>query len=509
MSDRPHVVFITADQMRFDCLSCYGDLNVRTPHLDRLAEESIVFDRAYCSTPLCVPTRTSIGTGQWPHTTRSIINSNRRNENEWMWGVLGPEHPTFYERLAGGGYDVRHVGIQHIKSDPPLEERVPKAILISAKDHEDHMASMGLARDYHGFLGAGEAEKVPIVDFENGRMVAKPGWPSPKHTYPFPYAAEHFKDMFFARSMEAQIAAADPSRPSAFVFQSWAPHPPLFAPEPYFSMYDPADVKLPENVGRWYSGMPPTVMLSSGGIRGCQLSREEWRQPWAAYFGLVTLADACIGRVIEALKAQGFWDDAVVIFTMDHGESLGSHRLFEKMTMYEESSHVPLFVKPPGGAGGRRPQMVGHVDIAPTLCDYAGLGEMPGAWGQSLRGVVDNPDTTWRDATFGEFNGDQARAYPSRAVFTERYKYIYHFCADDELYDLQEDPQETRSLALDPAFAELKKGLRGRLIRWMRETDDILDVERDAGFTPADWARLRREDAGNGAKGLAPSMELA
>jgi arylsulfatase A-like enzyme len=105
----------------------------------------------------------------------------------------------------------------------------------------------------------------------------------------------------------------------------------------------------------------------------------------------------------------------------------------------------------------------------------------------------EEPEATWRDATFGEFHGDQARAYPVRSVFTGRYKYIYHFCADDELYDVDNDPQETHSLAADPQYAGLKNDLRGRLIQWMRETGDFLDVERDADFTPADWVRFRRQ----------------
>jgi arylsulfatase A-like enzyme len=492
MSKRPHIVFITADQMRFDCLSCYGKLGVRTPNLDALAAESVIFDHAYCSTPLCVPTRTSIGTGKWPHTTRTIINPNPRSRNEGVWSTLGAEHRTFYECLAGGGYDVRHVGIQHILADPPLGKRVPAATLITAEAHEDYMAAHGLPRNYHGFPGVTRDSYVPVIEFDNGRMVAKQVAPA-RYCLPFPYAAEHFKDFFFARSMEQQIAAADPARPSAFVFQAWAPHPPLFAPEPYFSMYKPEDIALPENVGRWYDGMPPTLLLGTGGMRSSQFSRDEWKRLWAAYFGLVTLADECIGRVIAALKARGFWDGAFVIFTMDHGEALGSHRMLEKMTMYEESAHVPLFVKPPGGCrSGRRGQMVGHVDIAPTLCDYAGVETPPGALGRSLRAPVENPAVPWREATFAEFNGDQARAYPSRAVFTERYKYIHHFAAGDELYDLQEDPQETRSLAGDPQYSELKSALRERLIQWMRETDDILDLERDAEFTPAGWARIRK-----------------
>jgi arylsulfatase A-like enzyme len=494
MPDRPHIVFITADQMRFDCLACHGNLGVRTPHLDALARESVIFDHAYCSTPLCVPTRTSIGTGQWPHTTRTIINSNRRNEQEFEWGLLGAEHATFYERLAEAGYDVRHVGIQHIHSHPPLEARVPGATIISTADHEAYLERLGLPPNYHGFPPhAGIPPAGPILDFDNGRTVVKENWASARYAAPFPYEAQHFKDFYFTRAMEEQIGRADPGRPSAFVFQAWAPHPPFFAPEPYFSLYDPAAIRLPENVGRWYPGMPPTVMLGTGGQRGFPLEREEWRRLWAVYFGLVTLADDCIGRVIAALKARGIWDNALVVFTMDHGESLGSHRMFEKMTMYEESAHVPLFVKPPGGlATGRRRQMVGHVDLAPTLCDYAGVGPLTGAWGRSLRATVENPAAAWREATFAEFNGDQARAYPSRAIFTERHKYIFHFSGGEELYDLQDDPQETRSLAGDPGHAAVKAELRGRLGQWMRETDDILDLERDAGFTPAGWATIQR-----------------
>ncbi|MCF7855715.1 MAG: sulfatase-like hydrolase/transferase [Candidatus Pacebacteria bacterium] len=494
MSDHPHIIFITADQMRFDCLSCYGNLGVQTPNLDALANESIVFDHAYCSTPLCVPTRTSIGSGKWPHTTRAIINGNRNSRHESPWHVLGREHRTFYETLCNTGYDLHHVGIQHIYADPSLEQRVPTTTIISSYDHEDYMESNGLPRTYHDFPDTDrDRDYVPAIEFDNGRMIAK-RIPSARYCRPFPYDLEHFKDVYFTRCMEAEIAAADPTTPSAFVFQAWAPHPPMFAPEPYFSMYNPEDIELPENVGRWYDGMPPHVLLGTGGIRGCQLRRDEWKPIWAAYFGLVTLADECIGRVVKALKKHGFWEDALVVFTMDHGEALGSHRMFEKMTMYEESVHVPLFIKPPGGVThGRRSQMVGHVDIGPTLCDYAGAPAIPGAWGASLRPILENTEAEWRDATFAEFNGDQARGFPSRAIFTERYKYVFHFAAGEELYDLWNDPLETRSLASDPAHQPLKNNLRERLTQWMKETDDILDIERDAEFTPPDWAAITRK----------------
>jgi arylsulfatase A-like enzyme len=488
-----------ADQLRFDCLSCYGNLPVRTPNLDALSRESIVFDHAYCATPLCMPTRTCIGTGKWPHTTRAIINSNARYPMEEPWGMLGSEHATFYEALAQAGYDIRHVGVQHIKSLPPLAQRVPQATLLSTEHHDAHMKQRGMSGNYHDFpTHAGREPTVPVLDFDNGRMIVKSNWQAPTYVTPFPYPAEHFKDFYFADQMERQIATADPTRPTLLVFQGWAPHPPLFSPEPYFSMYDPASIELPENVGQWYPGMPPTLLLGTGAMRGCQIAREDWRRVWAAYFGLVTLFDDCLGRVIGALKAKGIWDDALVIFTVDHGEANGSHRQYEKMTLYEESAHIPLMVRPPGGggAGSRRPQMVGHVDLAPTLCDYGGAAPLPGAWGQSLRPVVNDAAAPWRDATFAEFNGDQGRAFPSRGIITSRYKYIHHFFAGDELYDLHNDPQETRSLSADPQHAGIVADLKQRLMQWMRQTNDVLDLQRDEHFFPSQWATISRGSLG-------------
>jgi len=485
-SAKPHIVFLTADQMRFDCLSAYGSLGVQTPHLDSLAEESIVFETAYCASPLCVPTRTAIGTGRWPHATKAIINANPNFPNENVWGKLSAEFPTFYEQLGSAGYSITHVGIQHIHSIPPLRERVPGADILDSHDHENFMKKLGLPPHYQ------TDRRMPVVEFDRGRMMVKPRWTCADVAEPYPHPAETFKDLWFTAEMEKRIAQADPSQPGLFVYQCWAPHAPLFTPEPWLGMVDPADIELPENVGRWYEGMPPTILLGTGGQRGAHIQRDEWRRIWAAYFGLVTLADHCLGRVIASLKQQGIWDDALVIFTMDHGEAIGSHRMFEKMTMYEESARVPLFVKPPGGTTGRRPHLASHVDIAPTICDYAGVAPIPSCDGRSLREPIERSDTAWRDVVFSEFHGDQSRAFPVRAAMDGRFKYIHHFCALPELYDLQADPQETNSLAGKPGFANIEKRLRGRIADWMRETGDFLDIERDANFQPINWADFTR-----------------
>lgn len=487
MPQKSHIVLLTADQMRFDCLSAYGNLGVQTPHLDALAGESSVFDTAYCATPLCIPTRTTIGTGRWPHATGVIINGgNPAYPKEKVWGQLDEPYPTFYEHLGEAGYDITHVGVQHIHSQPSLRQRVPQADIVETLDHEEFMASRGLPRLYQ------TDRRMPVADFNDGAMISKPGWACADIAELYPHDPGTFKDIWFADQMEKRIASADPANPNLFVFQCWSPHPPLFAPEPYLSMYDPADIDLPDNVGRWYDGMPPTILWGTGGQRGSHIQREEWRRIWAVYFGLVTLADACIGRVIQNLKKHGFWDDALVIFTMDHGEAIGSHRMFEKMTMYEESARVPLFIKPPGGLPGRRSQLASHVDLAPTICDYAGARAIPGCDGLSLREPLEDAGATGREVVFSEFNGDQARAFPCRAAMDGRFKYIHHFCAPPELYDLVNDPQEARSLAGQPEFAATQSRLREELIRWMRETGDILDIERHQDFNPTHWAGIKK-----------------
>lgn len=480
-----------ADQMRYDCLSAYGDLGVRTPHLDELARECAIFDRAYCATPLCIPTRTTIATGKWPHTTGVIVNGGACAA-EQPFSRLGPAHVTFYERLTEAGYRLAHTGVQHVVSTPPLAQRVPDVEFNSQESYAAYLKKQGFEYPLD------RSSATPVPEFDQGRVVAKMYNPPSFHRRTN-FAAEHFTDLWWANETVARIRAADPRDPHAWFFFAWAPHPPNFMPEPYYSLYSPADVRLPPNVCLWHDGMPATWLLGTN-ARGSQFHRDQWREVWAKYFGLVTLADEAIGRVIRALKERGFWDEALVIFMTDHGESGGAHCLYQKMTSYEESARVPLLIKPPGARRtGRRPQPVGHIDVANTLCDYAGIAPMAGGGGASLRPLIENPRAPWRDATFCQFNGDHGRGWPTRAIITERYKYIYNFGAVDELYDLREDPYETRSLIQRGADSRQRDDWLARLKAWMKETEDFLDIDRDdrdRSFHPGMWRQLEKTPNG-------------
>jgi arylsulfatase A-like enzyme len=488
MTDRPHVILLMADHLRADCLSCYGDLGVRTPRLDELASQSVIFDRAYCSTPLCVPTRTSLATGKWPHTTGVIVNGGRF-EREIPWRTLGPGHRTYYEQFADAGCPITHVGIQHVHSVPELAQRVPQADVNRGQSPYEAMREAG------ALLPEALEWRRPVPEWHNGRPVVRMSY-SPMYIQPLDTDPHLFPDIFWTDRMVQKIEEADPSVPRFWVFQLWAPHPPYWVPRRYAEMYDPASIQLPADVGRW-SEHQPAHYLHGSPSQGSQFMRDDWRRTWAAYFGLTTLVDDCMGRVIDAFRKKGIWNDALAVFVQDHGENLGGHGCFQKFTMHEASARLPLLVKPPGGAGGesgtRRSQPVGHVDIAPTFCDYASLPPMEGAWGSSLRRLVADPAASWRDATFCEYNGDHGRGYPTRAMMTDRYKYACHFAGGpDEMYDVVSDPLEERNLASLPEHRERGAAMRTRIGQWMRETGDVLDLDADADFNPFMWSRYER-----------------
>ncbi len=473
-TDRPHVVLLMADHLRRDSLGCYGDRAVATPNLDRLAEECVVFDHAYCATPLCTPTRVSMYTGKHAHTHGAIVNGHHYPE-EKPFATAGPQHGTLYEALAAAGYGIAHVGIQHCQTDPPLEERVPEADVVGWPEYGEYAKE-------HGFVG-NSWSRVPLcprLEWKGGRPRVEMG-AGPRRSL-FPFDAEHYMDAYFSRLAEERIGRLDLSQPQFFEALFWAPHPPLELPEPYYSMYPPEDIELPETVGVWCKGQPGSLLIQTCGQVGAHALREEYREAWSGYYGLVTMVDECLGRVIDALKARGIWDDALVIFTQDHGDLMGCHQLMQKNCFYEEAAALPLMVKPPGGAGGRRGQLVSAIDFCPSVCDYAGADAPEGVQGRSWRQAVEEPDAAWRDAVFLEYNGDQGRnAWPQRGVVLHgeggRWKYIATRGDVHELYDLAADPHETRSLIDSPEHQEVCDRLRARLADWMRTTEDPITPE--------------------------------
>ena len=286
-------------------------------------------------------------------------------------------------------------------------------------------------------------------------------------------------DVWESKYIAERIAALDTSQPQYLEALFWAPHPPLAVPEPWFSMYPPEEIDLPETVGRWYDGQAPSLLQQLCGVLGVTRTREEYRGVWSAHFGLVTMVDECIGRVVQALNDKGIWEESLVIFTGDHGDMLGEHYLYQKMCCYEAAAHLPLLIKPPGGGTGRRHELVSGVDYCPTICDYADVSAPEGINGRSIRPLVEGRQPQWPDAVIMEYNGEQGRNnLPSRTIVADvegaTWKYIHSPDNWDELYNVTADPWEKESLVHSEAHQALRRQLRNRLAAWMQETGDSL-----------------------------------
>ena len=286
------------------------------------------------------------------------------------------------------------------------------------------------------------------------------------------------------RMLEAR--AAD-GRPFVVRWDPAEPHLPNRPPEPYASMYPPSDVEPWPSFGETFDGKP---YIQAQQLRTWKIDRWTW-DDWAPvvgrYLGDISLLDAQIGRLLDALDRLGLARDTLVVYTTDHGDMCGGHRMIDKhFILYDDVVRVPLFVRWPGRvpAGRVCDAFTPHlIDLAATIQDLHGLPIPDTFQGQSLKRILlGEADDTGRDDVFAGYHGNQnlgnlpevGNLREGTVVRTRRWKYIWNATAEDELYDLPDDPGELHNRALDPACAAVLARLRRRLVGWMEETDDLL-----------------------------------
>lgn len=467
---RPHVVVIMADQLRHDMIT-----PEHTPNIAALAEEAAVFPNAYCASPLCVPSRGAFFTGRYPNQTGCLINpwieADRRH------GYVAEGTANLYDLLADD-WDRWHAGKQHLCYDPPLERRGGSAIHWATL--EDTYAPALAARGHRP--PGGPRFRAMVPELVSGRYTTAGNYSAPATGCYEPGFESFFDGHILSTALEA-IDRRDRDKPFFLSAMFLAPHPPFDVPEPWYSMV--RDIALPRNVGVWSPGQSPLQLYNLTGFVGSRYSRDDWREVWRVYAGLVRLLDHCVGQIIARLKAEGIYDDTLIVFTSDHGEMLGSHCLFQKMCMYEESIRTPIILKLPGGAAaGIRPRPVSHLDVLPTLCDLLAIPAPADLPGQSLFGTE---PAGVRDI-FVQYDGNGALGNFSRAVRRGADKLIADIFKDEiffELYDLDNDPREECNLiaARRDAAVNLLTSLRDH----MRTTGDHLRLDLD------DLARFQSE----------------
>ena len=483
MTQNPNILLILTDQQRTDTLGFRSQTPCRTPNMDRLAKEGISFDRAICSSPLCLPSRASIFTGQYPHQVDMMQNSDT---------LQAP--PTLTDRLKARGYYTAYAGKWHL--EPPGQ---PKAFKGREKD-------LGLDQ-VHGGKEMPKGQRVVDRWFDDaaGQSSADysewceqnglpDGWPvsdpdvrthrKPSMTIP----KTKVQDLPPDKTYDAWVTdiALDyyhnrPVDKPFFLVSSWfGPHPPFLIPEPYYSLYNPADIAEPPNF-QPQDNKPRANLTSYYHQLWLDHGNDwtAWKKSVAVYWGYVTMMDDLVGRLLQALEEDGVLDNTLVIFASDHGEMLGSHGLWQKMMPYEEGLRVPLLMRYPQRikAGVRSRAVTSLIDIPATILSVIDEPIPAPYVSRDLSPAFTDEREFQNDSyRFSEHQplGEWHQTVDFRLVVDHRFKYVWNNDDLDEFYDLQNDPYECINLIAEPDLQPDRTRLQQRLHCWMVETNDPL-----------------------------------
>lgn len=485
-ASRPNVLFITTDQWRGDLRPGGGDW-LKTPKLDAFAAEAVSFAQHYTQAYPCGPARACMNTGLYQHKNRAVQNGT----------PLDARHRTIFQAARAGGYDPVLFGYTDTTADPRS---------LAPQDPE-RSNYMGVAAGLKVGCLLDEPSRPWIAHlFRQGVKIPQP-WLGRAHVFdqaafgaPTIFDAKDSETAFLADRIIDHLATQDPSQPFFLHTSFIAPHPPFAAAREWLEAIDPAAVPLsrrendpsePEHplLAAYRLGLD--MAHFAPGISGAPhlASDEVIRTMRHAYAALAAEADHHIGRIFDWLKAKGLWENTIVIFTADHGEELFDHGLLGKLGWYDGSAHVPLLIHAPGAAGGQTvTSLTGAIDIFPTLVDLLGLEPDVNLDGASLKPALKGAPLPPRDAVFWSHDfrnlksqrlerhlGLSSNQSNLHVVRTQKLKYVHFSALPGALYDLENDPHETRNLIDDPAARAMRDEGIERLLnfRLTHETDEL------------------------------------
>lgn len=477
MSKQPNLIVVITDHQRADSLGMVQCGREVMPRLNRFAESASVFRRAYTTAPLCLPARTAMATGQYPTQGLSI--------NDFS-GKEARQQDLVTRQLEASGYRIAYIGKNDILTQPSPQAQHQQCEWADKRDYAAWLKERNLP-EHPGFEHS--EEDFLSHYYKEVEEVMLSGPVSSRYSYPatgrWEGDLENFRDFYFYRRMRDWLEdQKEVDAPVAAFFSIPSPHPPLMVPEPYAGMYDPETIDLPANVGVPAEGEPANRQRAVARQLSKDATEADHRKAWAAHLGLLSLADDVFGKLLDDLDRLGFTDDTVVLFTSDHGHHLGQHNMFGINELYEQTVHVPLVARFPGGHVGSFDQLVSHLDIAPTLLDLAGVepvGHLPGI---SLKNTLSLSERPPERPQFFQFSGQIGYGYFRRGVVTRRYKYIYDPEDEPELYDLESDPIETRNLASLPDYQSILVHHHELCRTWHEEANDWVTFEEDGGGCP-------------------------
>jgi iduronate 2-sulfatase len=447
-ADRPNVLFVISDDLGSQSLGCYGNPDCRTPHIDRLAVEGTQFTRTYCQYPVCGPSRAALMSGLYAQT----IGVTGNGASDKFTKNLG-DRPSMAEHFKRNGWHTARVSkIYHML--------VPGHITAGI-DGPDHLASWTERFNCQApeWYSEGEAFNLTneTLNFDREKHYGL-GFGTAF------YVVKGSTDGTEQADVQAATKAIELMRqhregPFFLAVGFVRPHVPLVAPASYHEPYPPERMTLPESVEEDRADIPKPG-LSRSSIPTGLTTAEKKQQVLSAYYASVTFMDAQVGRLLAALDELKLRDNTIVVFTADHGYHLGEHDLWQKMSLHEESTRIPLIVSVPGKRPNESDALAEQIDIYPTLAELAGLPVPEHVQGKSLAGLIDDPEADVREAAYCLRSG-------GHLLRTDRWAFLSYPDGSGELYDMQNDPQQFTNLIDDakhaPTLADMRTRLQAKL----------------------------------------------
>ncbi|MCC7495157.1 MAG: sulfatase-like hydrolase/transferase [Fimbriimonadaceae bacterium] len=416
---RPNILLLFPDQWRADWLGCAGASWLRTPVLDALAARGVRFTRAYCTAPLCAPSRASLAAGRRPH--RVGVHTNDDD--------FPLDQPTFYQHLRGAGYRVAVVGkcdlhkATHVNGPDGWTPRLGVLGFTEACDSAGKWDAVNHCRPephdpYTRHLARHHLLDAHVADYAKRRAL-----PKPRGVWASPLPTEHHPDSFVGGAAVRLLEQFPRQAPWYLQVNFPSPHEPYDPPAEWLERWQDADLPQPLDPGP-------------------RLSPAEHLAARRSYAALLEMLDHQIGRLLATVEARGELEQTLVVFASDHGEMLGDHQAWGKQTFYEPAMAVPLLVAGPGVTqpGRTCDALVELPDLAPTCLAAAGLEPPEQFEARSLTGLLDGSTSEHRDEVVSLLPGH-------RAIATRRFKLVVRDGQIAVLFDLEEDPLETGNLA--------------------------------------------------------------
>lgn len=478
----PHIILINTDQQRADTISALGEDYMETPNLDEMVEKGVTFTNNFAPAPSCVPARASLFTGYYPHNTSVYTNAD-----EWS--------PNWVETLANEGYQCVNIGKMHtIPLDAPggFHERYP----VENKDRGRLLDDPDKAYldEWDRFLLNNDQEKPCREKYSE-----LDGFEDALGAFEWPLEERYHSDFFVGDLTRRWLENREATCPLFLEIGFPGPHPPYDPIKRYINRYIDKELPLPHVTDEEIANQPPPQhklreeMIKYEGTRARgphdavqwkeNPTEKELHRMRAHYYANVTMIDEKIGEIIDVLDKNGYLDNAIIIFTSDHGDALGDHGHIEKWTMYECSVHVPLIIWAPGRfEGGKKiDALVQHVDLASTILELANINP-PESWNsRSILPLLRGETSEIREYVFAEQGSEEKDPWPvwipgdthlMTMIRSKEWKLVHYLGQTyGELYNLKHDPEEKVNLWESDKHREIKDNLLTVLREWRMSTE--------------------------------------